>query len=376
MKGKFWQNAVLLLPLLIISGNFPIALAQTVTIDQPAPSSTTVTTTSGSTSTGTTPSTTTTSITAPSDTTGTTTPTTTTEPLPTEIFPDVKVGSPYFIGIKYLKDHGLVNGYPDGTFKPGQNVNRAEALKILGSAITVQKFSSQEKPINSLEATPETKLQTCPFPDLNQTAWYYSFVCSAFHNYVVSGYPDGNFKPEQTINKVEALKMAVLQSGLSTDVPWTDNFDDISPTDWFWDYARLANYKSFIVEDRRGNLNPAQTLNRGDFAMLIYRLLRTVENNSEFGRATFYAGRFDGQSTANGESFASTDLTAAHKTLPFGTIVKVTNLANGKTVNVRINDRGPYVNGAIIDLSTEAFTQIATKSTGVIDSEVEIVSTP
>jgi hypothetical protein len=292
----------------------------------------------------------------------------------TDLFPDLPVGSQYYIGVKYLKDHGLIQGYPDGTFKPSQQINRAEALKILVGAIKFGSLSPAEKPLASLEATPDVSATKCPFPDLDPNAWYFHYVCEAYQNGVVSGYPDGTFKPEQTINKVEALKMDILQGGISTQTAYTDNFDDISPSDWFWDYARIADQKSFIVSDRQGNLNPAETLNRGDFSLLVYRTLRAMQNNSEFGRATFYGGRFDGQGTANGETFSTSQLTAAHKTLPFNTIVRVTNLANGKQVDVRINDRGPYVNGTIIDLSTSAFQAIASLSTGVIHSEVEIIT--
>ena len=107
--------------------------------------------------------------------------------------------------------------------------------------------------------------------------------------------------------------------------------------------------------------------------MIIYRTIRAIQNGSEFGRATYYGGRFDGQGTASGEIFDTSILTAAHKTLPFGTIVRVTNLTNGKQVDVRINDRGPYVNGTIIDLSTSAFEVISPLSAGVFHSEVQII---
>ena len=75
---------------------------------------------------------------------------------------------------------------------------------------------------------------------------------------------------------------------------------------------------------------------------------------SNTGRASYYAARFDGRKTANGEIFSNKKLTAAHLTLPFGTLVRVTNLKNSKSVVVRINDRGPYVKSRIIDLSHAA----------------------
>lgn len=76
------------------------------------------------------------------------------------------------------------------------------------------------------------------------------------------------------------------------------------------------------------------------------------------GVASFYSKSLNGSKTSNGERHVSTAMVAAHKSLPFGTKVKVTNLNNGKSVIVRINDRGPFVKGRVIDLSYAAFSQI------------------
>lgn len=85
----------------------------------------------------------------------------------------------------------------------------------------------------------------------------------------------------------------------------------------------------------------------------------------ERGRASWYGPRFHGRRTASGETFNMHDLTAAHKTLPFGTRVRVRNLANGQEVAVRINDRGPHVRGRVIDLSRAAAQQIGLLTMGV-----------
>lgn len=84
------------------------------------------------------------------------------------------------------------------------------------------------------------------------------------------------------------------------------------------------------------------------------------------GRASFYAHRFHGRTTANGEVFDMEALTAAHLTLPFGTILNVVNLQNGKSVQVRINDRGPYIKGRILDLSLGAAKQLGMVRDGVV----------
>lgn len=86
---------------------------------------------------------------------------------------------------------------------------------------------------------------------------------------------------------------------------------------------------------------------------------------TQTGKASYYADKFNGRKTANGEIFQNSKLTAAHKTLPFGTRVKVTNLNNGKSVKVRINDRGPFVSGRMIDLSKSAASKIDMVNAGV-----------
>jgi rare lipoprotein A len=88
------------------------------------------------------------------------------------------------------------------------------------------------------------------------------------------------------------------------------------------------------------------------------------------GIASFYGKKFHGRRTANGETFNNNALTAAHKTLPFGSKVKVTNLQNRKSVIVRVNDRGPYVRGRIIDLSQAAAKKIGIKGVARVRLEV------
>jgi rare lipoprotein A len=90
--------------------------------------------------------------------------------------------------------------------------------------------------------------------------------------------------------------------------------------------------------------------------------------------ASYYADKFHGRRTASGRLYNKTKLTAAHKSLSFGTIVRVTNEANGKSVVVEINDRGPFVRGREIDLSRKAFFTIASSSgMGYIKVTLEIL---
>lgn len=91
----------------------------------------------------------------------------------------------------------------------------------------------------------------------------------------------------------------------------------------------------------------------------------------ERGIASYYHDKFEGRTTANGETFDQEKLTAASRTLPLGTEVTVTNEANGKSVDVRINDRGPYVDGRIIDLTQKAASEIEMTEQGVVPVTVE-----
>lgn len=88
------------------------------------------------------------------------------------------------------------------------------------------------------------------------------------------------------------------------------------------------------------------------------------------GRATYYASKFHGRRTANGEIFNNRKMTAAHLKLPFGTFVTVTNLENGRTVEVRVNDRGPHSKVFIIDLSQAAARELGFYGKGVAKVEI------
>ena len=94
---------------------------------------------------------------------------------------------------------------------------------------------------------------------------------------------------------------------------------------------------------------------------------------TETGKASYYAMKFQSKKTASGELYDKAKKTAAHKKLPFGTRVKVTNAKNSKSVIVKINDRGPFVKGRIIDLSDSAFSSIANLNAGVIRVRIEVI---
>lgn len=91
------------------------------------------------------------------------------------------------------------------------------------------------------------------------------------------------------------------------------------------------------------------------------------------GKASFYADKFEGSMTSSGEKYRHNKLTGAHKSLPFGTKVKITNIANNETVEVVINDRGPYVDDRIIDLSRAAAEKLGFINQGLADVKLEVI---
>jgi rare lipoprotein A len=104
----------------------------------------------------------------------------------------------------------------------------------------------------------------------------------------------------------------------------------------------------------------------------VYEVATT--QNGINGFASWYGPYFHGRMTANGEIFNENEMTAAHKSLPFNTLLQVTNLSNGKTAIVRINDRGPYVGDRVLDLSKAAALEIGSESSGVVPIKATILA--
>lgn len=109
------------------------------------------------------------------------------------------------------------------------------------------------------------------------------------------------------------------------------------------------------------------------FSTFFFLLVSAAIAQVQTGKASFYADKFEGTPTASGEKYRHSKLTAAHKTLPFGTRVRVTNLTNNETVEVVINDRGPYVENRIVDLSKSAAEKLGFVNQGLADIRLEVV---
>ena len=99
----------------------------------------------------------------------------------------------------------------------------------------------------------------------------------------------------------------------------------------------------------------------------------TPRKHYQSGVASYYADKFNGRRTANGERFDNSAMTAAHRSLPFGTLLEVTNMRNGRKVVVRVNDRGPYTHARVLDLSKNAARQLGMHHSGTAQVKVAVL---
>jgi len=276
-------------------------------------------------------------------------------------FEDVPLGHTNYIPIYSLVEDGVLTGKEGGLFHPGAEVLRVEALKMI-----LELFDDFDVDAVELPAEP-------PFSDTPLDAWYIKYVQEAVNRGMVNGYKDGTFHPAQKVNLAEALKM--LANSLSNYIPLGVTeapFADVSKDAWFAEYFKWAQTRSMLHISATNEVQPSEESSRGYLASVLYKL-KKFGNGYDFGKATYYGGVFHGRTTASGALFDMYGMTAAHKTLPFGTFVKATNLANGEYVVVEITDRGPYGYGRVLDLSEGAFGEIASLGAGIINIQYTVV---
>jgi hypothetical protein len=166
------------------------------------------------------------------------------------------------------------------------------------------------------------------------------------------------FSPDDPVNTRDALK-------------WIFRTRSVEPFEW--DHTRietslaeeedvepLAEEYGIVIDDFDATLTEEE----------LFALMQDVDDAlaAEVHEASLYSEKFHGKGTAFGESFDMHALTAAHRSYPYNTLVRVTNHSNGKSVTVRINDRGPFVTGRDMDLSLAAFTAIEDRSSGKLEA--------
>ena len=139
--------------------------------------------------------------------------------------------------------------------------------------------------------------------------------------------------------------------------------------------SRVKREEMYQVKGFNNELDNDTIKEKNDSLSVENEIKEAVEKAADVssGVVSWYGGKFHGRKTASGDKYDKNELTAAHKTLPFGTKVKVTNTRNGKSVIVEINDRGPFVKSRVLDLSQAAFSEIGHTNTGVMHVEYEVL---
>lgn len=183
-------------------------------------------------------------------------------------FPDVAAGSEHAAAVTFLKEKGIVKGYVDGSFKPDQTINRAEALKIV--FLARQSMGTDDKSVDA----------TASFPDVKAGDWFAAYVGKAVKLGIVKGYDDGTFKPADPITAAESLKVAFsglvanFQVAAVTEKPFTD----VGLDKWYAAYLDYGKKQQFIEARSDGSYNPERQMSRVDFAEVIYRVMYTQSN--------------------------------------------------------------------------------------------------
>lgn len=171
------------------------------------------------------------------------------------------------------------------------------------------------------------------------------------------------------LKKVGVILLVVAFAGCST--PSRYSMDTDAAPDTELDVSELPDPIPVYEPKSRGGNKPSY-----EVWGKTYHVLPTAEGYKERGGASWYGAKFHGHKTSNGETYNMYEMSAAHKSLPLPTYAKVTNLDNGRSVIVRINDRGPFHEGRIIDLSYAAAKKLGYYRSGVANVEVEAITVP
>lgn len=173
-------------------------------------------------------------------------------------FPDIPITHPNAAAINYLAEKGIIQGYEDGLFRPSKEVSRAELLKIL-----IKGTRGIDTVYNPYEGC---------FLDVPGHEWYALYVCYAMYRNWVSGYDDGLFRPHNTVNKVEALKIIFKSKNILTPNSITVSpYPDIGIDTWYAPYVDIAKDLGLLTP--MAHFNPTNGMDRGSVSEMIARLI-------------------------------------------------------------------------------------------------------
>lgn len=178
-------------------------------------------------------------------------------------FNDLEEGNWADDPVQYLVDQGVITGYTDGTFRPNDNVTRAQFAKMLVGALGWQ------------VVTP----QTPTFSDVPADYWAYGYIETAASHGVIGGYTDGTFRPSADVTRAQLAKMLFIAREWSLDSPTTTEFTDVSQGDWFYSYAQAASSAEVMSGYDDHTFRPNNPATRAQVAKILALGLFSDPNN-------------------------------------------------------------------------------------------------
>lgn len=175
-------------------------------------------------------------------------------------FPDTDLNALEGQAAAELERRAVIEGYPDGEFKGSREVNRAEAMKFLTLTFTGEI---------------EEKTEDLSFNDTEKNAWYVKYIARAVSMGIVEGYADGSFRPANTINTAEFLKMLTLTFDLDLDL--AHDFEDVTKDAWYEQYVGIVVRYDLFPNRSTEKLEPARLITRDEMAVAIYQYLKNRE---------------------------------------------------------------------------------------------------
>lgn len=186
-------------------------------------------------------------------------------------FTDLEETHQNYAAIEYLQSKGIIEGYSDGSIKPNNQINRAEALKVILKSANMQSNS----------ATENTNIIN--FKDVKSSDWFYQYVSTAYENKLIKGYSDNTFKPANIVNLAEALKISFEAFGITPPSLESQNY-------WYEPYTKGALERNLIGLQNDGETHPEKALTRAALFEIIYRIMYLREKSTgEFDISTNWA---------------------------------------------------------------------------------------
>lgn len=172
-------------------------------------------------------------------------------------FTDVPENSTFYEAVEYLRNGNVLTGYPDGTYRPDNRLNRAELAKLIANPFILK----NSRVTDCLSENVPEEDTTVFFPDVKRDSWYAASVCATKVGKIIDGYPDGTFKPNRMINVAEAMKMLASTFAFETKSEPTDA--------WYMPYARALAERNAIPTSIDTFSDP---ITRGEMAEILFRL--------------------------------------------------------------------------------------------------------